>query len=268
MLAASPTSELSCPQPFLLLTEYSSSQTTATTKAPPTRPPKSPPPRTASGPLRASPPSSPTRSSTPTASPSGQTLYLSDTGAASGSISPFLPLSPRRLRYNTTDVRTVYAYDVSADGLSLANPRPFYRAIDFMPDGLKIAANGYVVTTTGHGLDVLDEDGALVVRVQAGYPVMNFQWTDLQRGDVVDGGGRGHQSRGVEPAGAGVGVSGQGWHGSVAADERKVVRIISCRRAIDRSPTESVHQPVSKEGPVYYSCIVIVRSSSRWKSCS
>ena len=35
-----------------------------------------------------------------------------------------------------------------------------------MPDGLKVARNGYIVTATGKGVDVLDEVGTLLVRVR------------------------------------------------------------------------------------------------------
>ena len=38
-----------------------------------------------------------------------------------------------------------------------------------------------MVTATGQGVDVLDEDGALIVRIQTGYRAMNFQWTGLER---------------------------------------------------------------------------------------
>ncbi len=46
-----------------------------------------------------------------------------------------------------------------------------------MPDGLKVARNGYVVTGTGKGVDVLDQQGALLVRIQTNYTVQNFAWT-------------------------------------------------------------------------------------------
>lgn len=40
-----------------------------------------------------------------------------------------------------------------------------------------MAANGYVVTATGQGVDVLDPEGTLLVRVQTNYTVQNFAWT-------------------------------------------------------------------------------------------
>lgn len=41
---------------------------------------------------------------------------------------------------------------------------------------MKVAANGYVVTATGRGVDVLDEVGTLLVRVQTNFTVNNFVW--------------------------------------------------------------------------------------------
>lgn len=37
--------------------------------------------------------------------------------------------------------------------------------------------NGYVVTATGNGVDVMDDKGQLLVRVQTNYTVQNFAWT-------------------------------------------------------------------------------------------
>ena len=72
--------------------------------------------------------------------------------------------------------RTVYAFDLSADGAYLYNRRPIWFAQDWVPDGLKVAANGYVLTGAGQGVDVLSPQGELLVRVQANYTVQNFAW--------------------------------------------------------------------------------------------
>ena len=71
----------------------------------------------------------------------------------------------------------MYAFDLSKDATYLTNKRPIYLAQDWVPDGLKVAANGYVVTGTGRGVDVIDEKGTLLVRVQTNYTVQNFAWT-------------------------------------------------------------------------------------------
>lgn len=52
-----------------------------------------------------------------------------------------------------------------------------YLAQEWVPDGLKVARNGYIVTGAGKGVDVLDQDGALLVRIQTNYTVQNFAWT-------------------------------------------------------------------------------------------
>lgn len=45
-----------------------------------------------------------------------------------------------------------------------------------MPDGLRVSREGLVVTATGNGVNVIDELGALILRVQTNYTVNNFQW--------------------------------------------------------------------------------------------
>lgn len=40
-----------------------------------------------------------------------------------------------------------------------------------------MAANGFVVAATGMGVDVLDEEGTLLVRVQTNFTVNNFAWS-------------------------------------------------------------------------------------------
>ncbi|MCJ1369488.1 hypothetical protein MMC20_000699 [Loxospora ochrophaea] len=108
-------------------------------------------------------------------SPDAHTIYITDSGAINGVISPYLPSSGSS--FNTTNKRTIYAYNVSTDAKYLYNKRPIYLAQDLVPDGLKIARNGYVVTGAGKGVDVLDAEGTLLVRVQTNYTVQNFAWT-------------------------------------------------------------------------------------------
>ncbi|KAL8942657.1 MAG: hypothetical protein Q9211_001303 [Gyalolechia sp. 1 TL-2023] len=106
--------------------------------------------------------------------PNNRTLYISDTGAASGSISPYTPAQGST--FNATGKRTIYAFDLSDDATYLTNKRSLYLAQDWTPDGLKVASNGYVVAGTGKGVDVLSEQGDLLVRVQTNYTVQNFAW--------------------------------------------------------------------------------------------
>ena len=108
-------------------------------------------------------------------SPDLSTMYISDTGALSGTIDP--ALGPTGDSFNVTGKRTIYAYDIGGNGTYLANKRAIYLAQDWIPDGVKVAANGYVVTAAGRGVDVLDPEGTLLVRVQTNYTVQNFAWT-------------------------------------------------------------------------------------------
>ena len=107
--------------------------------------------------------------------PDGNTLYISDTGAVSGTIDP--TLGSMGATFNTTGRRSIYAYDVSNNGTKISNRRSFYLAQDWVPDGLKVSAEGLVVTGAGHGVDVLDDMGQLLIRIQTNYTVQNFAWT-------------------------------------------------------------------------------------------
>jgi sugar lactone lactonase YvrE len=107
--------------------------------------------------------------------PDGNTLYISDTGAVSGTIDP--TLGSMGSTFNTTGRRSIYAYDVSNNGTKISNRRSFYLAQDWVPDGLKVSAEGLVVTGAGHGVDVLDDMGQLLIRIQTNYTVQNFAWT-------------------------------------------------------------------------------------------
>ncbi|KAL8765365.1 MAG: hypothetical protein Q9194_006589, partial [Teloschistes cf. exilis] len=96
--------------------------------------------------------------------PDNRTVYISDTGhdeAADLSSSS----SSSGAAFNASiSIRTVYAYDLSPHSTYLTNKRPFYRAQEGVPDGLKVAANGYVVTAAGQGVDVLSPTGEVLVK--------------------------------------------------------------------------------------------------------
>lgn len=127
-------------------------------------------------------------------SPSGQTLYLSDTGAASGPLSG--PFDQIHYTWSSRGPRTLYAFDVvPSSGSSststsdrgnatntIVNGRPIYLSQDWVPDGLQVARNGMLVTATGNGLDILDETGLLLVRIQLPFRAvsMAFAGDDLR----------------------------------------------------------------------------------------
>ncbi|KAJ6090086.1 hypothetical protein N7467_005302 [Penicillium canescens] len=110
-----------------------------------------------------------------TLSPDGRRLYLSDTGAGEAVIDPRIQPVPG-LRYNSTGKRTVYSFDVSEDGRSISNKRPIYLALDYAPDGLKVARNGMLLTATGHGVDILDAQGTPLLRVQTNFTAVNMEF--------------------------------------------------------------------------------------------
>ena len=78
---------------------------------------------------------------------------------------------------DTDHDRTIYAFDLSEDGTRATNKRPVYLSAGYVPDGLKVAANGYILTGNGKGVDVLDPFGQLLLTVQTNYTVQNFAWT-------------------------------------------------------------------------------------------
>lgn len=102
-------------------------------------------------------------------------MYISDTGAITSTID--MSLGPQAPHFNATGKRIIYAYNVSDDAMYLFNKRPVYLAQDWVPDGLKAARNGYIVTGAGKGVDVLDRYGTLLVKIQTNYTVQNFAWT-------------------------------------------------------------------------------------------
>ena len=55
-------------------------------------------------------------------------------------------------------------------------------APDWIPDGVKVAANGVVLTAAGPGIDVLDAAGNILVRIQTNFTVQNlaFSGRDLK----------------------------------------------------------------------------------------
>ncbi|KAL8729328.1 MAG: hypothetical protein Q9166_004825 [cf. Caloplaca sp. 2 TL-2023] len=113
-------------------------------------------------------------------SPSQKTLYISDSGSASSTILQEYGSIPSTFEnWNITGPRYIYAFDiVNGDGANpyLVNKRVIYKAMSLAPDGIKVASNGFVVAATGSGVDVLDEGGAVVMRVQTNFTVNNFGW--------------------------------------------------------------------------------------------
>ena len=108
-------------------------------------------------------------------SPDGSKLYLSDTGAVAPPILQSLGMLGYN-PYNTTGRHTIYAFDVVDNGTAIINKRPLYLSKQWLPDGLKVARNGYLVTGAGNGVDILDERGILLVTIKTNYTAVNANW--------------------------------------------------------------------------------------------
>ena len=115
-------------------------------------------------------------------SPDRRHIYITDTAAAGlkAPITLDLP-SPGvgALLFNATGKRAIYKFDLVDKGHAITNKRPiYYDAIGGVPDGVKVARNGHVVTATGNGLSVMDDYGDMILRVQTTFTVNNFIWSD------------------------------------------------------------------------------------------
>ena len=116
-------------------------------------------------------------------SPDRRNMYVTDTAAAGlkAPITLDLP-SPgvNSLLFNATGKRTIYKFDLVDNGHAIINKHPiYYDAIGGVPDGLKVARNGHVLTASGNGLSVMDEYGDMILRVQTNFTVNNFIWSDV-----------------------------------------------------------------------------------------
>ncbi|KAB8230946.1 hypothetical protein BDV23DRAFT_183780 [Aspergillus alliaceus] len=115
-------------------------------------------------------------------SPDRKHIYITDTAAAglSAPIAPEVPsVGGAGILYNITGTRAIYKFDLVDDGRAIINKRPIhYDVIGSVPDGLKVARNGYVVTASGNGLSVMDQYGDMIMRVQTNFSVNNFIWSD------------------------------------------------------------------------------------------
>ncbi|KAI9776507.1 MAG: hypothetical protein M1839_009541 [Geoglossum umbratile] len=123
-------------------------------------------------------------------SPDGKTLYITDSGLESvGNTSWRGPGDfydyPIKIDFTSTAKRNIYAYDVnhSEGGDYLTNKRVIFQSLEGAPDGLRVAANGYLVVAAGlsRGVDILDPNGALIARIQASHAVENIAFTGADR---------------------------------------------------------------------------------------
>ena len=85
--------------------------------------------------------------------------------------------------HNKFGGRTVYAFDINfaPPGNYLTNKRPIWLAQTFAVDGLHVSREGYVLGASGSGLDVLSEWGELLLRIEVGGEINNFQFAGPER---------------------------------------------------------------------------------------
>ncbi|CBY01472.1 hypothetical protein LEMA_P002590.1 [Plenodomus lingam JN3] len=98
----------------------------------------------------------------------------------------------------TTRVRGTFTITLSAsNGPSgvprITGKRNIFQSLEGSPDGIKIAANGYLVVASGLslGVDILTADGSVIARIQTNHPVENiaFAGDDLKTLYLVGIGG-------------------------------------------------------------------------------
>ncbi|KAL1599692.1 hypothetical protein SLS60_007495 [Paraconiothyrium brasiliense] len=123
--------------------------------------------------------------------PAANTLYISDTGAVQGLVDPNSTAQERATTFNVTRPATIYAFDVTHNGTRVSNKRSFYLSDSWVPDGLKVSREGLVLTGAGTGVDVIDDVGQLLFRIQTNYTVQNFAFVgdDLRELWLMGNGG-------------------------------------------------------------------------------
>ncbi|KAF1973912.1 lactonohydrolase [Bimuria novae-zelandiae CBS 107.79] len=117
-------------------------------------------------------------------SPDGTTMYISDTGVTDFTNVP--PTQVPRYNFNPRGSRAVYAFDVlrSPAGACITGKRPIWLAQTFAVDGLHVSHEGYVLGAAGTGIDVLSAWGELLVRIEIGEVVNNFQFVGAERDEI------------------------------------------------------------------------------------
>ncbi|KAJ5667476.1 Lactonohydrolase [Penicillium longicatenatum] len=117
-------------------------------------------------------------------SPDFQTLYVADSGAET--VPNHAPAVGQVIYnpYNVTDPHVVWAFDVIRDGTALGNARPFHLTQKWLPDGLRVADNGYVLVGVGDGIDILDPNGELLVKIQTTFTAVGNTWAGREAKDL------------------------------------------------------------------------------------
>ncbi|KAK6396825.1 hypothetical protein LTR65_008723 [Meristemomyces frigidus] len=77
-----------------------------------------------------------------------RTLYIADSSSSDRKIA---------------SVRNVWAFDVQAEGVGLANPRLVYQAESGWPDGIRVSRHGYLFVSAAGGVDVVEPRTGLLL---------------------------------------------------------------------------------------------------------
>ncbi|KAG8426767.1 hypothetical protein J3459_007815 [Metarhizium acridum] len=109
-------------------------------------------------------------------SPDFKTLYVADSGAETVPDHPPAVGQVIYNPYNVTDPHVVWAFDVIHNGTALGNARPWHLTHKWLPDGLRVADNGYVLVGVGDGIDVLDPTGELILKIQTKFTAVGNTW--------------------------------------------------------------------------------------------
>ncbi|KAJ4290257.1 hypothetical protein N0V90_010472 [Kalmusia sp. IMI 367209] len=117
-------------------------------------------------------------------SPDGKTMYVSDSGVTDFEDVPADQIP--RYKFDPFGGRAVYAFDVNEapPGNYLTNKRPIWLAQTFAVDGLHVSREGYVLGAAGTGIDVLSEYGELLLRIEVGGEINNFQFAGENRDEL------------------------------------------------------------------------------------
>ncbi|KAF2850863.1 calcium-dependent phosphotriesterase [Plenodomus tracheiphilus IPT5] len=114
----------------------------------------------------------------------GKTLFVTDSGLETSGLPGTDNQGPGNF----------YNYPIRIDGVPIiTGKRNIFQSLEGSPDGIKIAANGYLVVASGLslGVDILTSDGSVIARIQTTHPVENiaFAGDDLKTLYLVGIGG-------------------------------------------------------------------------------
>ncbi|KAJ5106938.1 lactonohydrolase [Penicillium angulare] len=117
-------------------------------------------------------------------SPDFKTLYVADSGAET--VPEHAPAVGQVFYnpYNVTDPHVVWAFDVIRDGTALGNARPLHLTHKWLPDGLRVADNGYVLVGVGDGIDILSPEGDLILKIQTSFTAVGNTWAGPEARDI------------------------------------------------------------------------------------